>query len=211
MNTKQKKILAREFLVTIIFLLLGVGLYYSTFPYNYYLENKKNKKATEINKLTGLRDSLVSIFEEKKTAQEWFYKQVTTEYEVYNVNRVDVLWNRFLEISDNDSIEIKWKGKWKVDDITLFFEKIGFSRPDSLNNFIKRYSYSKSESSAKQKVENINNDIKILKKDFNSISILSPQMQIDFLKKSLLVLFIILFMLRYIYYGIKWSLKTLKE
>ena len=105
MNIKYKKIIAREFLVTIIFLLLGVGLYYSTLPYNYFLQNKKTKETTEINRQTNIRDSLARIFEEKKLAQDWFYKQVISEYEVYNIKSVDVLWNRFLTISNNDSIK----------------------------------------------------------------------------------------------------------
>lgn len=211
MNIKTKKIIAREFLYGILFLLLGVGLYYSTYPYNYYLKNKKNVKATEINKLKSHRDSLESTFKEKKSTQEWFYKQVMTEYDVYNVNRVDVLWNRFMEISDNDSIEIKWKGKWKEDDITLFFESIGFYSPDSLDNFIRRYSYSKSELSAIQKVENIDREIKLLKNDLNSIRFLSNNDKIVFVRKSLFILLFLLFILRYAYYGTKWSIKTLKN
>lgn len=211
MNIRTKKIIAREFLYTILFLLLGAGFYYSIVPYNYYLENKKNKRSTEINKLTSFRDSLASLFEEKRSAQEWFCKQVTAEYEVYNVNNVDVLWNRFLEISNNDSIEIKWEGKWKEDNVTNFFEKIGFSNPDSLDNFIKKNSYSKFESSTKQKVENINSKISILNRNIKSISIISHSEQIDFLKKFMLALLILLFGLRHTYCVIRWSIKILRE
>ena len=121
-------------------------------------------------------------------------------------------WNRSQTLAKNDSIKIIWETDWKKDPLYIqFFNKIGFPNPDSLQNFIITNSYSKLELNTKNKADSLTKIITTLNKTYNTTSILSQNQQLEFLWKSILVLFILLFALRYLFYAIKWSIKTLKD
>ena len=119
--------------------------------------------------------------------------------------------DRFVVISKNDSIKVKWNNKWKEDQITDFFKKIGFSNADSLQKFINNFSYTDLELTSVRKLDSINNEINILNKTNNTTIILSHNQQLNYLEKALLVLFVFLFAFRFFFYAIKWSIKTLKD
>ena len=211
LTMQTKKIIAREFLMLVLLVLLSSIFYFSTFVYNYINENQKNQIKTEINKHKIIKDSLSRIIEQKKYAQDWFFKEVTNEYDVYNTQTSQSLWDRFVVISKNDSIKVKWNNKWKEDQITDFFKKIGFSNADSLQKFINNFSYTDLELTSVRKLDSINNEINILNKTNNTTIILSHNQQLNYLEKALLVLFVFLFAFRFFFYAIKWSIKTLKD
>ena len=92
LTMQTKKIIAREFLMLVLLVLLSSIFYFSTFVYNYINENQKNQIKTEINKHKIIKDSLSRIIEQKKYAQDWFFKEVTNEYDVYNTQTSQSLW-----------------------------------------------------------------------------------------------------------------------
>jgi hypothetical protein len=66
------------------------------------------------------------------------------------------------------------------------------------------------------KINNLFNDVNITAKQIKEIneleySKLSNSQQLDLTIKTILISFIIVFGLRYLIYGVKWSLRTLKE
>lgn len=212
LTMQTKKIIAREFLVLVILALLSSISYFSTYVYNYFNQNQKDSLKTEIKQHTIIKDSLSKIISEKEYAHVWFYKEVSKEYDVYKNNSVEKWWSRSQSLAKNDSIKIIWETKWKKDTkIIQFFNKIGFPNSDSLQNFIITNSYSKLELKTKNKADSLTKIITTLNKTYSTTSILSQNQQLEFLWKSILVLFILVFALRYLFYAIKWSIKTLKD
>ena len=212
LTMQTKKIIAREFLVLVILVLLGTISYFSTYVYNYFNQNQKDSLKTEIKQHTIIKDSLSKIISEKEYAHVWFFKEVSKEYNVEKYNSVEKWWNRSQSLAKNDSIKIIWETDWKKDPLYIqFFNKIGFPNSDSLQNFIKRASYTKLELNTKNKADSLSKIITTLNKTYNTTRILSQNQQFEFLWKSILVLFILLFAFRYLFYAIKWSIKTLKD
>ena len=212
LTMQTKKIIAREFLMLVLLALLGTISYFSTHVYNYFNQNQKDSLKTEIKQYTIIKDSLSKIITEKEYAHVWFFKEVSKEYNVEKYNSVEKWWNRSQSLAKNDSIKIIWETDWKKDPLYIqFFNKIGFPNPDSLQNFIITNSFSKLELNTKNKADSLNKIITTLNKTYNTTSILSQNQQLGFLWKSILVLFTLLFAFRYLFYAIKWSIKTLKD
>lgn len=207
-----KKIIAKEFLMLVLLALLGSISYFSTYVYNHFKQNKKDLLKTEIKQHTIIKDSLSKIISEKKYAHVWFFKEVSKEYNVEKYNSEEKYWNRSLALAKNDSIKIIWETKWKKDPQYIqFFNKIGFPNSDSLQNFIITNSYSKFELNTKNKADSLNKIIARLNKTYNTTSILSHNQQFEYLWKAILILFTLLFAFRYLFYAIKWSIRTLKD
>ena len=66
LTMQAKKIIAREFLVLVILVLLGTISYFSTYVYNYFNQNQKDSLKTEIKQQTIIKDSLSKIISEKE-------------------------------------------------------------------------------------------------------------------------------------------------
>ena len=118
-------------------------------------------------------------------------------------------WNNLYTLERADSISILWNKQW-VKPLTDFFTENGFKNSNELSNFIKTNTIYTTEIKLKDSTQQ-QKDVAVQKKNTINNSMLSVDDQKEFAFKGLLIFFCILFPLRYLYYGIKWSLSTLKN
>jgi len=211
MKLTTKKIIAREFLILMLVLALGLISFFCTYPYNAFERHQVEKKSTEILEKSKLADSLSFSFKSKLDKQEWFYKQFTNNISDYYKSYKE-FWERLDYLALKDSIKFKWEKVWEKD-IVSFNKEMGFPNPEALHAFIENNRINKIDSSNYDSSLAINSEVDLLsksKKD-NERKILSYNDQTAFGIKALIICFIILFGLRYLLYSIKWSLKTLKQ
>lgn len=214
MKLTTKKIIAREFLIIILVLTIGLISFLCTYPYNAYKRNQVEKKSIEISEKSKKVDTLSLSFKNKIDQQNWFFDKYSNHWDISGdkINTSDKLWKRLDFLALNDSIKYKWQNVWDKE-LLAFNKEIGFTNPDEFKSFIDKNRITKIDSLNFDSSLAINSEIALLtknKKDYES-EILSYNEQIKFGLKVLIICFIILFGFRYLFYSLKWSLKTLKQ
>jgi|GEM_PF-2919141 len=147
-------------------------------------------------------------YDKTKTDAEIF-DEVAKEY--FNKPKIQFatdFWGSLYNIYCN-KVPISWDKSWSKELIDFFVES-GFKTPNDLSNFIKTNTIYTTETELKDSTQK-QKDIAVEKKNTINNSMLSVDDQKEFALKGLLIFFITLFPLRYLYYGIKWSLSTLKN
>src|SRR5690606_22474658 len=139
--------------------------------------------------------------------------KITKEFENLSdkYKQISTLWPSLQSLAEKDSLESKYSGKWSQRAID-FHKKIGFKTSKDFQNFILTNSLSKNDSLELKKNEILLNDIESLKIKKNNYEVdkFNEHEQIEFTSKTLLFLFIIMFLLRYLIYAINWSIRILK-
>ena len=214
MKLTTKKIIAREFLIMILVLTIGLILFLCTYPYNAYKRNQVENKSIEISEKSKKVDTLSLSFKNKIDQQNWFFEKYSNHWDISGdkINTSEKLWQRLDFLALNDSIKYKWQNVWDKE-LLAFNKEIGFTNPDEFKSFIDKNRITKIDSSNYDSSLAINSEIALLtknKKDYES-EILSYNEQTEFGLKALIICFIILFGFRYLFYSLKWSLKTLKQ
>jgi len=214
MNKKIKKIIAREFLLLLALILLSALIFVCVFPYNSYQENrieKINKKLIEREKLN---DSLHKSVNEKIKKQEWFFEKISSEFDISNseYSELKTLWPILQRIAENDSTEHRWNNKWEKSLID-FHKSIGFKKGKDLQIFILNNSITSKDSIQLNKSNEIQKEITELSKQKIELKnrIFQYSEKRNFIIGISAILFGILFVLRYLFYGIKWSIKELND
>lgn len=214
MQLKTKKRIAKE-----ILLLLGSGLFTLTiflfvYPYNWYCSSKSDGVQTIIATKTIQADSLLSQYNQKLKQQKWFYEQNLKEYDVstYGYNTYDDLWKRLEVIYINDSIEIKYSKTWGRELVELL-KKVGFQNAQMFKEFVGKNIFDQKDKADKLKSDYIQNEIVQLnsEKRIWDLKALSINEQRAFAVKAFIGLLIILYPLRFLFWLIVWSFKTLKQ
>lgn len=214
MDNKRNKTIAREFLVFIAFIIIEVFLFSFIYLYNFYQKSQieiTNENLTIKN--TFINNALIPINKKKKN-QEWFFKKISSEFDISNsqYSKLETLWPIMQKIAENDSTKYRWDYKWEKD-LTEFHKTIGFTNPKVLQDFILKNSLSLKDSIELKKVYKIQQEISLINKHKQEIKnkIFTVKQIEELIIKSAYILFCILFILRYLFYGIKWSFKTLKK
>lgn len=214
MNKKIRKIIAREFLLLLVLIVLGSLIVLSVFPYNAYQRNQVVNLNSEIGLKEKQTNSLHKTVNEKIKNQEWFFVKVSSEFDIANseYSELKTLWPLLQRIAENDSTAYRWNNKWE-NSLIEFHKSIGFKNPEELESFIEQNSvYSKDSIDLKK-----SNEIRIEIKGLNTRkSDLKRKIFTESDKENMaigigIILFGILFLSRYLFYAIKWSIKTLKE
>src|SRR5690606_35330705 len=187
---------------------LGAGLitFLLIFLYNYYYEIQGDKKTELIWKNYSIAAELKETFKSKIEKHEWYFKKSSEYFNLDNYNSTEKWWAHNEYLIKVDSIKIKWL---KFND---YCNNIGFTSPESFEKFIKSNSLNEEEMRNKNKYELIHKEIdslvwereKLERKRFTF------DQQIDLSKKIIIILFLLIFILRYIIYGVKWSINILK-
>lgn len=211
MKLTTKKIIAREFLNLTLVITLGIISFLCTFPYNTFKKNQAEKVSIEILEKSKKSDSLILPFKNKLDKKQWFYNEFSNQYgnDTYTMEN---LWNRLDYLALNDSIIDRWYNSWSKD-VIKFNKEIGFSTPEKFQSFIENNHLAKAELLNYNLSKDIikKNVLLTKKKDQINREVLSENEQIEFGFRVLLVMFIILFLIRYFLYAIMWSFQTLKE
>ena len=203
----MKKIIAKEFLILILSIFIGLICYISIYPYNYLKQSKINDLANQLNKKD---DSLAkNIFTLKYNSKLNFYQSYYSKYTYYNYNE---FWSRLEFLAEKDSIDYKWNKVWDKD-LIIFFNENGFKTSKELSDYIisKRFN----EQEKKQKIVNdkMYNERKTLYQVYQNTNsaIMDSKEQIHFTLNVFKITLLILFGLRFLYTAIIWSIKTLKS
>ncbi len=213
MKLRTKKTLAREFLILTVVFASGVVCFLCTYPYNYLRNNQVDKISKTVAEKTRHADTLSQSYKSKTQNQDWFFKQYSNKFDIENskYNSKEIVWNRLYDLAKKDSLKLKW-GKWEKETIENFKE-MGFPSPESLKELIDTNIISSTDLNNYNQSVRITQELKALNKQKNKIEakILSFKRQIEFGIKAAIFFAIILLGLRYLYYAIRWSIKTLKK
>jgi hypothetical protein len=213
MNVRWKKIVARECLV--FFSLVGIVLltYIVILVFNHFKSNEVSRLEVETHLKRVAADSVVQNVWQKNETQNEFTKSYVRYFKLSKEEFTNSkVWNQFYKVARADSMAYKWENEYK-DWAVPFLKKQGFNSPDEFQSFI---------------LKNILNT-----KDINDNRLAiklyaerdSLQSKLDTARKKIVttngltrtiwitvaISFFVLFVIRYIYYAIKWSIKTLKQ
>lgn len=214
MKLETKKVLAREFMILIAVMVIGLSSFLGTYLYNFYQHKKSKNISKEIYSAKLFADSLSKPFNSKIKQHIWFYNQnnekVNLSKAIYNNPRL--LWQRLDEIALKDSIIIRYHQNW-TPELKAIFTKIGFKTPEKLLDFINKNRITNTDSLMNVKANDIRKKITILKteKHIQNSKILSFTSQVEFGWFTFCISLLVFFALRYIYYAIRWSIKILKQ
>jgi len=214
MKLTTKKKLAREFLLLTLSLVLGVIVFLSIYPYNAFKRHQSDNLSTEITDKTKVADSLIKTYHLKCNKQKWFYDQFKEEYDLTDtsINTSDKWWRIFEKYKNMDTLLYRWNHKWDKEQINTIV-KIGFELPKKLNEFIIKYSISDTDLINKNSAKKIYEENKRLKTDEVAArnKIVDSKEQLSIGIWALIISAFVLFVLRYLFYAIKWSIKTLRQ
>jgi hypothetical protein len=209
-NQKIRKIIAREFLISmgVIFIALLVVLYANVS--NYFNNSRLETQSHQIEKKIEHAKSLSKPYDLKNESQSVFYSSFESQYDL-NITK-DEFWGGLENLAKKDSIEYFWNKVWDAEQINSI-KDAGFGNPQELRNFILEYSLDEQEISNYNKAKKLYYEADSLR-NYNSeiSSMLHNDSEIqDLVYFTIIVSIIIFFAFRYLYYAIVWSIKTLKE
>jgi hypothetical protein len=212
MKLKQKKLIAREFLILISCFLLSSLAYLGTFPYNSIIYSNISAKKESIKSLKGEIHTLEQKFGKKIQIQDLFFRKSKEQGIEGDGRNSSELWSRLETLQRADSIIFKWNRSWSYD-LRARVVNIGFKNGEELNNFILKNSLNTEEKEYKRivdinKAEVQSLEYQLITLEFNQLDEIG---QFEFAIIFLIILAVLLFPFRYIIYGIKWSIKIVTE
>lgn len=214
MNIKTKKIIAREFLIFLICVVIALVTFLTIYPYNYFKRNQIDSLTKEISEKKLISDSLSKSYKLKTEKQFWFTDKYISKFDLprnkdYNNAKV---WNRLYEIAKSDSVRYKWEKTWDKE-LIAFNKELGFDTPQSFQNFILTNIIYTKDIEQNKAAEKINSEVDILQNKMSETykKIVSTESQLRTAGLAFIISVVILFLFRYLFYGIKWSIRTLKQ
>ncbi len=109
MILQTKKIIAREFLVLITTLIIGIIAFLSIYPYNIYHQNQVETINAQILIKKKISDSLSQSYNKKLDRQVWFSNKYINKFNLPGWSNNDKVWKRLSDLSEKDSIRFKCK------------------------------------------------------------------------------------------------------
>jgi hypothetical protein len=212
MKLTSKKILAREILVLAIVFAIGITTFLLTFLYNSFKTNKERIFTSEIATKTHLLDSLNLSdqgINNKITINDRAFK-VLHEFDSINGRHLPYQELKLLIANSkerksyfdeyNDKMEFKSFAEFE-ELIQTDQSKIEFNKNQLQLDSIKA-----------SKVTPLQDEIAKLKKNKNisTKSIMTKEEQYQFSLWIMIISSVFLILLRYVYYGISWSISTLR-
>jgi hypothetical protein len=213
MNLKSKKIIAREFLFFLLTILLGIIFFLFTFAYNRYYHSKVESLNQEISLLLKSTDSLSNAYKSKSEKQQWFADKFEYEFSDTMQSAKNVLWKRLSNLETKDSLKIILDDNIKHDDFKKFVTKIGFSTSKDFRVFVQSNIISPKEINAYNDSIDLLNKIAQLSTnaDHYEHKNLNFEEQLWIGVLAAIFLIIPLFLFRYLFFAVKWSIKVLRN
>jgi hypothetical protein len=196
MNTAVKKIIAREFLYFLLVILIGSVTYAGIFTRNKYYIKKISIQKLRINKLSkNSVDRFDRWLSLEVASQNWYRDKPDREKE----------WKKlqiyFEDQNTRETTRLKWSNE-----LLKFIKSIGFSSPDKLKTYTKTFVTPKEEIGALEESSNLEKQVKnleskiIFEDEHNYITQLFS-----------IIAFCSLFLTRYLYISIRWSINILTQ
>lgn len=217
LSLKNKKIIAKEFLILTLSLFILLISYLSILIYNYTIDKKITKINNVYNHKYTIADSLCYNYKTKSEEQHKFLRTLDSELSnsISKMKSKEIVeqWNILYKLAKNDSIEYRWNHKWDKNQI-YFINQYGIKTSKEFKEYILKNIVTKEDyrnyNEGKKIKFNIANTLLLEKKNLIRGKF-DIKETISFLSKVLIISFIILFVLRYIYYALKWSIIILKK
>jgi hypothetical protein len=214
-NIISNKKLAREFLFFLTLLIVPVAaLVYITLNNEFKLiEIRENRNTLLEEKL--ILDSLELIlipFDNKAQAQNHFDYDLKYKF---GLSSKDYLyhetWDKLILMSQYDSVKHYWDKRWNKK-FVLFLKSLGHNTPLEFQDFIDKNTITVDEWQSQQFFTSKQNEIQVMVDDLNEMkrALILPSVRNKLMLNWTLGAFIILFVLRYMWYGLTWSLKTIR-
>lgn len=200
MKLATKKIIAREFLFLLGVLIIIILSYLSLRLYNYYHEKQRSNLNNEISTLS-IRDSLTNSYNIKIANQNNLYEKLKNDFDVGDDKN---FWKRFCKLSNKDIIKNFWDIEW-TKETKRILEREGFKDTSSILSFIRENSITSQEELSFITTSHQIKEIQKKLQKHNPIDINNIILYIIVLSIS------ILFVVRHLLYGVKWSIKTLNS
>ena len=212
MNIKNKKIIAREFLILIAVTTVGLLSFLCTYFYNWNKSSQVKKADEKIVYQTHLADSLSKSFKDKTIDGKDYISRVffalnhiSDEYGIPNhftYSEPDFRQKILTDKNFRDSIYRTFQNK--VEGFTI-------TQPQFDSSIDKQLT---ADDISKQKQsQEILQSLKVIRneKEKTSSSILTYNEQVVFGLKVLILTAFLFFVLRFVFYAINWSIKTIKQ
>jgi len=213
MNLKKRKIIAREFLILLLVVALGLIAFACTYPYNYLINSSVSKLNSEIisyeKKLDSIEEPFKNKIAEQKRVYEGWMKNDNLDRNAYRDFREH--WARLEYLHKEDSISFKYKNVWsKV--VIDHLNNMGFTSANQLNEFIGANTIIEIDKNTQAKSKQLKDKIFNLREKYNNKKeeILEFDDQMNFALIIMLIGGILAFPIRFLIYGVKWSINTLK-
>ncbi len=216
MNKNTKKIISKEILIFLSVLILSVLFFLGLYAYN-YRQNSEIIRLTDNIKFKEKEANNLNIdFDYKQRNQQWFFEKMSNYYsnigENKYINSKDVLWKYFTDNFEKETLET-WNTISEVNKNNVYLDKVYFSSLEELKYFITSKSFSEKDISNNQKAKEILNEVRVLNVDLAALykSLIPLDKQRNFSINLLFVLLCVFFVMRYLFYLIKWCFKNLRE
>lgn len=211
MDQQKRKILAREFLFFTSTIGISVTAIFFSFIFSLKVGEQISRLKIAIKSTEAMSDSLSNFYKNKNENREYYYLELEKEYgDIYDSK--EELFIRLSEIVEHDSVEILWNEVWDSR-LKEFNKEYGLSSPELFIHFVHSSTINAKDISDYNESIRLRGDLDSLK---NEISILEIKKSISskygkVWVGSFSISFAILFLCRYFFYGLRWSLKVIKE
>lgn len=213
MRLKTKKFIAREFLILFSCGILGLLAFAGTYIYNLRIDSSvKELKASKAS-LEEKADGLERPFRNKVNAQKSFFLiSERNRWHTENLHYTQ-LWKKLEKLKITDSLDYRWKNKFNAQFKEELRSDAGLANRDEFRTFLIENSLSSDEQKQWEQVESLrtkakDDNIKAIETSFLKMK---DNEQLGFGLKSFFWMFIIAFPLRYLFFAIMWSFKTLRS
>lgn len=227
MTANTKKILAREFLFFLLVFCITSISFAGIWFYRYYQSNKIEQLGFEKNLLEKRRDSLLLDYNKKVENQSAFFVKYFRIYSFSSEDRKSKYFDDYgIPIKGRDGnllAFLRLNELYKQDSLSslfdthetfiAFYNAMGYKSLEQLNRFIEvnfitqlDIENTKTAKLIDDKIIKIANEISGISKAKNAVD--NP---VNIAGWILLILFLILFALRYLYYGASWSITVLRN
>lgn len=239
LNIKEKKIIAREFLLLIICIPITIFIFLTIYPYNYITQNQCIKYRSEIAKKTTKikaienkqEDDLLNIVQKMidNGQTEENIAIVIRKYTTIKVKTDSLISKNFIPPIDGTIVERntpdsldeygipikKYAANYTKDPKPKFDPNQPSKVIEEKKTREKNYVVDSKtlDSNQKSKLNTLKEEVQILEhlqKEKNN-SYIKSESQLKIAGVAFLISFMVLFVLRYVYYGVKWSIKTLSK
>jgi hypothetical protein len=211
MQLQTKKIIAREFLLLMLAIIIAVIGFFCTYPYNNYRQKQVDAIHDTIATKQIIAADLTKSYNEKVIKQSHFNDDFRSHFNDYETN-MDTIWNTLYFIAKSNSMTDRWNNKWDGK-LKGFFIQEGFTKASVLKDFILTNILYKKDLDNKAKSDVLFIEISNLENKATDISRrrMSFENQLRTAGLVFLIAITILFALRYLFYAIKWSIKIVRQ
>lgn len=183
------------------------------FPYNALKKNKVHVLDLEIEQLKNTIDSIRGTAIKKQEKKEWYYSKLSSEFDVERppYDQLSTFWGKLEKHAKQDSLKSKWIDKWSLR-VQEYHRELGFKNSNEFQDFVLKNSLTKLDSIDLNKTLQQKTELDRITDDRNETKwdVVGENDHLDITGGVFIFLFIVMFILRYLLYAIKWSFRTLK-